>query len=43
LILDVGTAVRPFITPADVEAVESILVEHAHLASVPHAGPGPYL
>jgi len=43
LILDVGTAVRPFITPDDVAAVENILVEHAHLASVPHAGRGPYL
>jgi hypothetical protein len=43
LILDVGTPVRPFITPDDVRAVESILVEHAHLASVPHAGAGPYL
>jgi len=43
LILDVGTPVRPFITPVDVPAVESVLVEHAHLASVPYAGAGPYL
>ena len=43
LILDVGTLVRPFITPDDVQAVENILIEHAHLASVPHAGAGPFL
>ncbi len=43
LILDLGTAVRPFITPDDVRAVEAILIERAHLASVPPAGAGPYL
>ena len=43
LILDVGTLVRPFITPDDVQSVEDILIERAHLASVPHAGRGPYL
>lgn len=43
LILDVGTSVRPFITPDDVQAVENVLIEHAHLASVPHTGAGPYL
>ena len=43
LILDVGTSVRPFLTPEDVRAVESILIERAHLASVPHGGAAPYL
>jgi hypothetical protein len=41
LILDLGGAVRPFVTPEDVQAVEDIIVVRARLASIPHTGTGP--
>jgi hypothetical protein len=43
LILDLGHAVRPYITPDDVPAVEDIIKQHAGLAQIPHAGVGPFI
>jgi len=41
LILDVGRAVRPYITPDDVQAVQAILKQRAGLADIPETGVGP--
>lgn len=41
LILDLGRAVRPFVTPDNVQAVEDIIVERAGLPTIPHTGMGP--
>jgi hypothetical protein len=41
LILDLGGAVRPYITPDDVQAVEAILKQRAGLADIPDRGAGP--
>jgi len=43
LILDTGGAVRAFITPADVQAVEDIIKKRAGLSGIPHAGTSPYV
>jgi hypothetical protein len=43
LILDVGGAVKPFITPDDVPAVAEIIKERAGLGSIPDAGSGPFI
>ena len=41
IILDVGRAVQPFITPDNVQAVEEIIIERAGLPSIPHPHAGP--
>ena len=43
LILDVGRAVRPFITPDDPDAVEAIIREHTALGPAERARRGPFL
>jgi hypothetical protein len=43
LILDVGAAVKPFITPDDVPAVAQIIEQRAGLGSIPDAGVGPFI
>lgn len=41
LILDLGRAVCPFITPDDPGAVESVIREQTHLEPAGSGGPGP--
>ena len=43
LILDLGAAVSPLITPDDVPAVAQILKERAGLAEIPEAGDAPIM
>ncbi len=43
LILDVGKAVRPYITPDDVPAVEEVLRERAGLGEIPFDGASPVI
>jgi hypothetical protein len=43
LILDVGTAVKPFITPDNVAAVAAIIVGRAGLSSLDHQQRGPVI
>jgi hypothetical protein len=39
-VLDLGRAVRPFVTPDDPETFETVVRQHAHLGP-PAEGPGP--
>jgi hypothetical protein len=43
LILDLGNAVSPYITPDNVQAVEDIIRQRAGLGQVPHTGAGPFI
>jgi len=43
LILDIGRAVCPFITPDDTQAVETLIKERSGLADIPHADAGPFM
>jgi hypothetical protein len=43
VILDLGHAVSPMLTPDDVPAFAQILIDQAHLPGVPEAGPGPWI
>jgi len=43
LILDLGRAVCPFITPDDPQAVENLIKERSGLTDVPHTGVGPFI
>jgi hypothetical protein len=43
LILDLGKAVSPYITPDNVQAVEDIIKQRAGLDEVQHADVGPFI
>ena len=43
LILDVGTLVKPFITPDDVPRVAEIIRQLSGLSDIPYAGLGPLI
>ena len=43
LILDVGAWVRPFLTPDDPDAVESIIRAHAGIGPADETAPGPII
>lgn len=43
LILDLGRAVCPFITPDDPQAAENLIKERSSLADIPHTGVGPFI
>ncbi len=43
LILDLGSRVKPFITPDDVPRVEEIIRQRAGLAEIPFTGTAPFI
>lgn len=43
IVLDVGTPVKPFITPSDPLAVEAIIKKRAGLTDIPSGGTGPII